>query len=196
MLGGAFLCFEGFEKLAHGFLHREEVDAHRSELAQAVADPEIDLMALEKDKIKGAIRTDFILSAEIIVIALGTVATQTFGLQVTVDAIGDVDQRMEIVRIAESFATNPVVFAGMFEGQQAGLQEAISRAREVLPDVRMSDDLLRLIAETCSNLGIRTHRAEITVARTSRTIAAFNGRWARISTSSGSAAWSCISTKC
>jgi magnesium chelatase subunit D len=99
-----------------------------------------------------------------------------FGLQVTVDAIGDVDQRMEIVRIAESFATNPVVFAGMFDGQQAGLQETISRARYVLPDVRLGDDLLRLIAETCSNLGIRTHRAEITVARTARTIAAFHGR--------------------
>jgi len=84
MLGGAFLCFEGFEKLAHRFLHREAVAAHRSELAQAVADPEIDLVALEKDKIKGAIRTDFILSAEIIVITLGTVAAASFGKQVTV----------------------------------------------------------------------------------------------------------------
>ncbi len=84
MLGGAFLCFEGFEKLAHRFLHREEVAAHRSELAQAVADPEIDLVALEKEKIKGAIRTDFILSAEIIVITLGTVAAASFSKQVTV----------------------------------------------------------------------------------------------------------------
>ncbi len=84
MLGGAFLCFEGFEKLAHKFLHREEAEAHRSELAQAMADPEIDLVALEKDKIKGAIRTDFILSAEIIVITLGTVAAASFGKQVAV----------------------------------------------------------------------------------------------------------------
>jgi len=84
MLGGAFLCFEGFEKLAHRFLHREEVATHRSELAQAVADPEIDLVALEKDKIKGAIRTDFILSAEIIVITLGTIAAASFGKQVAV----------------------------------------------------------------------------------------------------------------
>ena len=84
MLGGAFLSYEGFEKLAHKFLHREEVAAHRSELAQAVADPEIDLVALEKDKIKGAIRTDFILSAEIIVITLGTVAAASFGKQVAV----------------------------------------------------------------------------------------------------------------
>jgi hypothetical protein len=84
MLGGAFLCFEGFEKLAHKYLHREEVAAHHAELAQAVADPEIDLVVLEKDKIKGAIRTDFILSAEIIVITLGTVAAASFGKQVTV----------------------------------------------------------------------------------------------------------------
>ncbi len=84
MLGGAFLCFEGFEKLAHSFLNREDVAAHRSELAQAVADPEIDLVALERDKIKGAIRTDFILSAEIIVITLGTVAAASFGKQVAV----------------------------------------------------------------------------------------------------------------
>jgi hypothetical protein len=84
MLGGAFLSYEGFEKLAHKFLHREEVAAHRSELAQAVADPTIDLVALEQDKIKGAIRTDFILSAEIIVITLGTVAAASFGKQVAV----------------------------------------------------------------------------------------------------------------
>jgi hypothetical protein len=75
MIGGAFLCYEGFEKLAHRFLHRGNGEkAHREELRQALADPAIDLVALEKDKIKGAVRTDFILSAEIIVIALGTVA--------------------------------------------------------------------------------------------------------------------------
>jgi predicted DNA repair protein MutK len=84
MLGGAFLCFEGFEKLAHKFLHRQEDDAHHAELAQALADPTVDLVALERDKIRGAIRTDFILSAEIIVITLGTVAAASFGMQVAV----------------------------------------------------------------------------------------------------------------
>ena len=84
MLGGAFLSYEGFEKLAHKFLHREEAAAHKSELAQAVADPAVDLVAFEKDKIKGAVRTDFILSAEIIVITLGTVAAVSFGKQVAV----------------------------------------------------------------------------------------------------------------
>ena len=85
MIGGAYLCFEGAEKLVHKFLHSKQEDAaHEKELAQAVADTKIDLIALEKDKIKGAIRTDFILSAEIIVIALGTVASATFTKQVTV----------------------------------------------------------------------------------------------------------------
>jgi predicted DNA repair protein MutK len=75
MLGGAFLCYEGFEKLAHRWLHRGAAEAHRQELAHALVDPAADLMAIEKEKIKGAVRTDFILSAEIIVISLGTVAT-------------------------------------------------------------------------------------------------------------------------
>jgi uncharacterized protein len=76
MVGGAFLCYEGFEKLAHRFLHRGDGDeAHRQQLKQALADPAADLLAIEKNKIKGAVRTDFILSAEIIVISLGTVAS-------------------------------------------------------------------------------------------------------------------------
>ena len=85
MIGGAFLCYEGFEKLAHKFLHSAGEDAaHHAELAQAVADPAVDLVALEKQKIKGAVRTDFILSAEIIVITLGTVAAAPFMTQVSV----------------------------------------------------------------------------------------------------------------
>ncbi len=85
MLGGAYLCFEGFEKLAHRFLHsKAEDDAHNQALKQAVANPALDIVAVEKDKIKGAIRTDFILSAEIIVITLGTVAGQDFTTRVTV----------------------------------------------------------------------------------------------------------------
>ena len=76
MLGGAYLCFEGAEKLAHKFLHsKEEDDQHHQELVEALSDPAVDMVALEKEKIKGAVRTDFILSAEIIVISLGTVAT-------------------------------------------------------------------------------------------------------------------------
>ena len=85
MLGGAYLCYEGFEKLAHKFLHSKADDqAEHARLVQAVADPATDLVAFEKDKIKGAIRTDFILSAEIIAITLGTVADAPLMQQVIV----------------------------------------------------------------------------------------------------------------
>ena len=84
MIGGAFLCYEGVEKLAHKFLHKGHDAERRVELAEAVADESVDMLAFEQDKIKGAIRTDFILSAEIIVISLGTVATQSFVKQLGV----------------------------------------------------------------------------------------------------------------
>jgi predicted DNA repair protein MutK len=85
MIGGAFLCFEGFEKLAHKFLHSPHEDEEdHARLATALVDPSVDLVAFEKEKIKGAVRTDFILSAEIIAISLGTVATQPFLTQVIV----------------------------------------------------------------------------------------------------------------
>jgi uncharacterized protein len=85
IIGGAFLCFEGVEKLAHKFLHSKKEDAeHHADLVHAVTDEKVDMVAFEKDKIKGAIRTDFILSAEIIVIALGEVANKTLSLQLGV----------------------------------------------------------------------------------------------------------------
>ncbi|MGH7187183.1 MAG: DUF808 domain-containing protein, partial [Pseudomonadota bacterium] len=85
MLGGAFLCFEGFEKLAHKYLHSKAEDAaHHAELVHALQGPAVDLVAFEKEKIRGAVRTDFVLSAEIIVITLGTVAASPFLTQLTV----------------------------------------------------------------------------------------------------------------
>lgn len=85
MAGGVYLCFEGFEKIAHQFSnHRNETHGHQTALSAALADAKVDLVAMEAEKIKGAIRTDFILSAEIIVIALGTVAGKAFSVQATV----------------------------------------------------------------------------------------------------------------
>jgi uncharacterized protein len=85
IVGGLFLCYEGVEKIAHKVLHRDNGEArHKEELRNALIDPAVDLVALEKDKIKGAIRTDFILSAEIIIIALGTVADAALGTRVGV----------------------------------------------------------------------------------------------------------------
>ncbi|WP_299198583.1 DUF808 domain-containing protein [uncultured Amphritea sp.] len=85
MLGGLYLCFEGFEKVAHKFIHsREAGNKHHAELVSAVASSEVNIVEFEKQKIKGAIRTDFILSAEIIVLTLGTVAAETLTVQLGV----------------------------------------------------------------------------------------------------------------
>jgi predicted DNA repair protein MutK len=88
IIGGLYLCFEGVEKLLHKFIvsKEDETEAHIQKL-EALADASLDLAALEKDKIKGAIRTDFVLSAEIIVIILGTVQTQAFSSQISVLAL-------------------------------------------------------------------------------------------------------------
>lgn len=84
MLGGAYLCYEGVEKLAHKVLHKGDDAHHHDALVHAVADASVDLVAFERDKIQGAIRTDFILSAEIIVISLGTVAAKPLPVQLGV----------------------------------------------------------------------------------------------------------------
>lgn len=83
MVGGGYLCFEGCEKLAHKFLHGKAEPAEKHAESAPEAGPS-DLVALEKEKIKGAIRTDFVLSAEIVTIALGTVATAEFFTRVWV----------------------------------------------------------------------------------------------------------------
>jgi len=112
MVGGAFLCYEGFEKVVHKFFHKkEERVAEHAALVKAVADPAVDLVAFEKDKINGAVRTDFVLSAEIIVISLG--------------AIGDVDfARRAGVLIAISMVMTIGVYglvAGIVKLDDAGL---------------------------------------------------------------------------
>jgi predicted DNA repair protein MutK len=82
MVGGIYLCFEGFEKVWHKIAHHTDDAAHRAEIARALVEPTVDLVALERDRIKGAIRTDFILSAEIVVIALGTMASAPLPKQI------------------------------------------------------------------------------------------------------------------
>jgi len=87
MLGGAYLCYEGFEKIAHKLFHSDQEKKDHSDTVDAFHDENIDMVDYEKNKIKGAIRTDFILSAEIIVIALGTVKDSTFITQVSVVSV-------------------------------------------------------------------------------------------------------------
>jgi magnesium chelatase subunit D len=99
-----------------------------------------------------------------------------FGLQVVVDAIGDPEQRMAVVRNAEAFESDPVAFLQECRDGQETLRATIVRAKEVLDEVVVPDAILRALVEACIELGVRTHRAEITVTRTARTIAALDGR--------------------
>ncbi|MDQ9821500.1 DUF808 domain-containing protein [Acinetobacter bereziniae] len=82
MIGGLFLCYEGVEKVLHSLKHKKATTEEGAQ--QELEQIETDLATFEKEKIKGAIRTDFILSAEIVVISLGTVATAAFGTKVMV----------------------------------------------------------------------------------------------------------------
>jgi hypothetical protein len=85
MFGGAFLCFEGFEKVAHNLLAKPaDREAEHAALTAAAARSAEDLVAFEQAKIKGAVRTDFILSAEIVAITLAAVANAPFGTRVGV----------------------------------------------------------------------------------------------------------------
>jgi predicted DNA repair protein MutK len=132
MLGGLFLCYEGFEKIWHRLAHRGAPDPEREELRRALVDPAVDLRQVEARKIKGAVRTDFILSAEIIVIALGTVADAAFGTRVgvligiaVIMTIGVYGLVAAIVKLDD---------AGLWLGRRtgagawAGLQRAVGRA--------------------------------------------------------------------
>lgn len=85
MVGGGFLCFEGFEKIWHIIRsNKEHDDRHKKDHRTHLSASTEELLQLEQDKIKGAIRTDFILSAEIVVISLGTVADRALSIQVAV----------------------------------------------------------------------------------------------------------------
>ncbi len=85
MFGGAFLCYEGVHKWVDSFLQtREQATAEDIELLESVADPNVDLVQAEADQIAGAIRTDFVLSAEIVAISLGTVATASLETRIVV----------------------------------------------------------------------------------------------------------------
>jgi predicted DNA repair protein MutK len=89
MIGGLVLCFEGFEKVWHKLTHRVDDAAARAERLKALAAPVVDVKTLEKARVRGAVRTDFILSAEIVVIALGTMSTQPIMQQVlALSAVG------------------------------------------------------------------------------------------------------------
>ena len=121
MVGGAYLCFEGVEKLAHKWLHSPADEKHEQALRAAVTDTTIDLVAFEKDKIKGAVRTDFILSVEIVVITLGTLTGATFLTRVSV---------LSVVSLLMTVGVYGIV-AGIVKLDDIGLRLGQSNSRPV-----------------------------------------------------------------
>jgi magnesium chelatase subunit D len=99
-----------------------------------------------------------------------------FGLQVNVESIDDIDLRMEIVKAAENFERDPEGFAERTNPNQEELRQRIMEAKEILGEVVLGDELLRAMASACVDLGVKSHRAEIVITRTAKTIAAFEGR--------------------
>ncbi len=127
MVGGAFLCYEGFEKVAHRLLHsRDEDNAQHQLLTAALADPSIDLCALERDKIKGAVRTDFILSAEIIAITLGTVAGSDFVTRFAVMAAIAVVMTIGVYGLVAGIVK--IDDLGLYLSRRAGAARAVGSA--------------------------------------------------------------------
>jgi predicted DNA repair protein MutK len=127
MVGGAFLCYEGFEKVAHRLLHsRHEDDAQHQLLTAALADPSVDLCALERDKIKGAVRTDFILSAEIIAITLGTVAGSDFVTRFAVMAAIAVVMTIGVYGLVAGIVK--IDDLGLYLSRRAGAARAVGSA--------------------------------------------------------------------
>ncbi|MCH8180380.1 MAG: DUF808 domain-containing protein [Proteobacteria bacterium] len=131
MAGGAYLCFEGVEKLAHPFLHHGDEDeraeaAEHQALRDALADPAVDMVAFEREKVQGAVRTDFILSAEIVTITLGTVADATLTQQVAV--LGGVAMAMTVGVYGLVAGIVKMDDAGLYLSQRGGvLVKALGR---------------------------------------------------------------------
>ncbi|NVO67923.1 magnesium chelatase subunit D family protein [Methanofollis tationis] len=99
-----------------------------------------------------------------------------FGLQVTVGGITDLEERMRVVETVGAFEADPDRFLEVWEPEQERLRRAVVRARALLPGVTIGRDLTRQVVAACLSLGVMTHRAELTVIRTARTIAALEGR--------------------
>jgi magnesium chelatase subunit D len=99
-----------------------------------------------------------------------------FGLQASVESIDDADKRVEIVKLVGSFERDLEAFRARFDENQKELREKIVQAKQIVNEVEISDDLLKISADTCIKLGVRTHRAEIVIDRTAKTIAALDGR--------------------
>jgi magnesium chelatase subunit D len=99
-----------------------------------------------------------------------------FGLYIPVEASMDPEERAEIVARVDEFARDPESFCERWEPSEKQIEEGIAKAREMVNDVAMDGDLLKLVTTTVVKLGIKTHRTEIVTVRTAKAIAALDGR--------------------
>ena len=99
-----------------------------------------------------------------------------FGLAVEVKGLEDPEERAEVVRRRMAFEENPAAFIASWEKEQEALRRRIEEARRLLPEVRIGDEMLKLIARICLDFGVDGHRADIVMCKTAATLAAFCGR--------------------
>lgn len=99
-----------------------------------------------------------------------------FGLCVDIEGIHDADTRVEVIRRRMAYESVPEEFQRTWEDEENGLRKRIVVARELLPNVTVSDEMLKMIAQICIDMAVDGHRADITMMKTAATIAAYNGR--------------------
>ncbi len=99
-----------------------------------------------------------------------------FGLFVDIEASDNIEERIEIVKRVEEFQADPLTFRKRYERQQKELRESVEKARKIVNRVEVNDELLKLLAKTIIENGIKTHRAEIVTVKTTKAIAALDGR--------------------
>jgi magnesium chelatase subunit D len=99
-----------------------------------------------------------------------------FGLCVDIEGIHDANTRVEVIRRRQKYDDSPEEFIPTWESAEQELRDRIVRAQQLLPQVTVSDEMLRMIAQICIDMAVDGHRADITMMKTAATIAAYNGR--------------------
>ena len=99
-----------------------------------------------------------------------------FGLCVNIEGIADLDERVEVVKRRAAYEKDPVGFAQQWKAEEESLRGKIIKAKEILNEVTISDEMLYLIADIAIDMNVDGHRADIIMMKASKTLAAFNGR--------------------
>ncbi len=99
-----------------------------------------------------------------------------FGLSILIEGIGNVEDRVKVVKYREEFDEDPWAFKEKWKGEQDKLREKILKARNLVHETTISDEFLKFISQVCIDLDVHGHRSDIVITKTAKTIAAFNGR--------------------